>query len=86
MTTRVYLASAVVRDEPMQARDLPVERFFVNASDVKEVWVETESDKVPDVGRAASFALISPVSIGFRRITGTVERKVDKTRRPPSGD
>jgi hypothetical protein len=86
MTTRVYLAAAVVRDEPMQPRDLPVERFFVNASEVREVWVETESDKVPEVGRAASFALVTPIDIGFRRITGTVERKMDKTRRRPSGD
>lgn len=81
MTTRVYLASAMVREEPMEARDLPAERFFVNASDVKEVWVETESDKVPDIGRVATFALVSPIGIGFRRITGTVERKIDKSRR-----
>lgn len=82
MTTRVYLTSATVRDEPMQAKDLPAERFFVNASDVKEVWVETESDKVPEIGRAVSFSMVSPVDIGFRRITGTVERKLDKSRRP----
>jgi hypothetical protein len=81
MTTRVYLASASVRDEPMQPRDLPVERFFVNATDVHEVWVETESDKVPDVGRAASFALVNAFDIGFQRIVGTVERKFDKARR-----
>jgi len=82
VTTRVYLASATVRDEPMQARDLPAERFFVNASDVKEVWVETESDKVPEIGRAVSFSLASQIEIGFQRITGTVERKLDKSRRP----
>ena len=81
MTTRVYLASVSVRDEPMQARDLPAERFFINATDVHEVWVETESDKVPEVGRAASFALIRVHDIGFRRIVGTVERRLDKTRR-----
>jgi hypothetical protein len=81
VTTRVYLASATVRDEVMQPRDLPAERFFVNATDVHEVWVETESDKVPDVGRAASFALVHPMDIGFRRIVGTVERKFDKARR-----
>lgn len=81
MTTRVYLASATVRDEAMQPRDLPAERFFVNATGVREVWVETESDKVPDVGRAASFALVNVEDIGFRRIVGTVERKFDKSRR-----
>jgi hypothetical protein len=77
----VYLASAVVRDEAMQPRDLPAERFFVNAAEVREVWVETESDKVPDVGKAASFALVNPMDLGFRRIIGTVERKFDKARR-----
>lgn len=81
MTTRVYLASVSVRDEPMQARDLPAERFFINATDVHEVWVETESDKVPEVGRAASFALVHANDIGFRRIVGTVERRLDKARR-----
>ena len=81
MTTRVYLAAAMVREEPMQARDLPAERFFVNASEVNEVWVETESPNVPDIGKAVAFSLISPMDIGFRRITGTIERKLDKTRR-----
>jgi hypothetical protein len=76
----VYLASVVVRDEAMQPKDLPVERFFINAGEVREVWVETESDKVPDVGRVATFALVNPIDIGFRRITGTVERRLDKSR------
>ncbi len=65
----------------MQPRDLPAERFFVNATDVHEVWVETESDMVPEVGRATSFALVHGADIGFRRIVGTVERKFDKARR-----
>jgi hypothetical protein len=82
VTTRVYLAAATLRDEPMQPRDLPAERVFVNASDVSEVWVETESDdQVPDIGRVATFALVNPLDIGFRRITGTVERRIDKSRR-----
>ena len=81
MTTRVYLVSAMFRDEPMQPRDLPAERVFVNAADVQEVWVETESDKVPEMGRAVAFALVNPLEIGFVRITGTVERKLDKSRR-----
>lgn len=81
MTTRVYLAAAMFREEPMQPKDLPAERVFVNASEVKEVWVETESDKVPEIGRAVAFSLVNPIEVGFRRITGTVERKLDKSRR-----
>jgi hypothetical protein len=57
---------------------LPVERVFVNASDVAEVWVETESPGLPDVGRVASFALARPLEIGFCRVVGTVERKIHK--------
>ena len=78
MTFRVYLAVARVDDEPPQSSDLPVERVFVNASDVPEVWVETESHAVPEIGRSASFALPRPMDLGFTRITGTVERKVRK--------
>lgn len=85
MTTRVYLASATFRDGPMETRDLAAERVFVNASGVEEVWVETESDAVPDVGRAVAFSLVMPMEIGFRRVTGTVERKLDKTRGQASG-
>lgn len=81
MTIRVYLAAAMFREGPAEQRDLTAERVFVNASDVSEVWVETESDNVPEIGKAASFALVSPIDIGFRRITGTVERKLDKARR-----
>ena len=78
MTFRVYLAAARVDDGAPQSSDLPVERVFVNASDVSEVWVETESQSVPDVGRAASFALRRSMDIGFTRVTGTVERKFRK--------
>ena len=78
MTFRVYLTAARVDDGAPQTSDLPVERVFVNASDVLEVWVETESQAVPDVGRAASFALQRPMDIGFSRVTGTIERKVSK--------
>lgn len=79
MTTRIYLASATFRDEPMQPKDIAAERVFVNAGDVKEVWIETESDNVPDIGRAVSFSLVNSLEIGFRRITGTIERKLDKS-------
>ena len=78
MTTRVYLANAKVTDDAPARGDLPVERFFVNGSDVPEVWVETESAAVPDVGRAASFSLGRSLNIGFSRITGTIERKLAK--------
>jgi len=78
MTTRVYLAAARLIDEAPAASDLPVERVFINASDVPEVWVETESPSVPEVGKSASFALSRSLNVGFVRITGTVERRVLK--------
>lgn len=78
MTTRVYLASARLIDEQPLPTDLPVERVFVNAADVAEVWVETESPSVPDIGRAAGFALRRSLDLGFVRITGTIERRVRK--------
>ncbi len=78
MTIRVYLAAARLIDESPLASDLPVERVFVNASDVPEVWVETESPSVPEVGKAAGFALSRSMNVGFLRITGTVERRVAK--------
>jgi hypothetical protein len=57
---------------------LPAERLFVHASEVPEVWVETESTAVPALGRAVAFSLARPMALGFDRITGTVERKVRK--------
>ncbi len=78
MTTRVYLTAARFVDEPPLPTDLPVERVFVNASDVPEVWVEAESPSIPEVGRNASFALRREMHLGFTRITGTIERKVRK--------
>lgn len=78
MTTRVYLANAKVTDDTPNRGDLPAERFFVNGSDVPEIWVETESTAVPEVGRAISFFLVRSLSIGFSRISGTVERKLVK--------
>ena len=80
MTTRVYLASVTFRDDALEPRDLPAERVFVNGTGVEEVWVETESDAVPDVGRAVAFSMLISMNIGFRRVTGTVERKLDKSR------
>ena len=78
MTSRVYLALARLIDENPLPTDLPAERVFVNASDVPEVWVETESPSVPDIGRAVTFALRRSLDVGFTRITGTVERHVQK--------
>lgn len=78
MTYRIYLAAPRFTDSPPSPSDLPAERVFVNATDVPEVWVETESTSVPEVGRLVSFALQRPLDIGFDRITGTVERRVQK--------
>ncbi|MGC4106126.1 MAG: hypothetical protein QM753_07190 [Thermomicrobiales bacterium] len=75
MTTRVYLNNAKVTSDAPDRGDLPAERFFVNGSDVPEVWVETESQAIGEVGRAASFFLTRSLDIGFTRITGTIERK-----------
>ena len=75
MTTRVYLTAARFLSESPQDTDLPIERVFVNSSDVAEIWVETESPNIPDVGKAASFALSRPMDLGFTRVTGTIERK-----------
>ena len=84
MTMRVYLTAARVEDGAPQAGDLPAERFFVHASEVQEIWVETESEAVPERGKAVSFALARPMDIGFGRITGTIERRVAK--RPKRAD
>lgn len=81
MTVRVYLAAARLLPGPPQPSDLPAERVFVHASDLPEVWVETESRGVPERGRSVSFALARPMAIGFERIVGTVERVMVKQRR-----
>lgn len=81
MTIRVYLAAASVATGPPQSGDLPAERIFVHASEVPEVWVETESTALLDRGRAVSFALARPMDLGFERISGTIERTVSKRAR-----
>ena len=81
MTIRVYLTSARLVDGPPEPGDLPAERVFVHASEVPEVWVETESQGVPEPGRAVAFALARPMEIGFGRVTGTIERRVNKRTR-----
>ena len=88
MTVRVYLAVAAVRflSGPPEATDLPAERVFVHASQVPEVWVETESRAVPAPGRTVAFALAWHMEIGFERVVGTVERTVTKRARRPESD
>ncbi|MEA2531995.1 MAG: hypothetical protein QOG89_3639 [Thermomicrobiales bacterium] len=78
MTMRVYLQAARLLQGPPQASDLPAERIFIHASEVPELWVETESRAVPPPGRAVAFAFTHHLDIGFERIVGTVERAVSK--------
>ncbi|GIW04674.1 MAG: hypothetical protein KatS3mg059_1294 [Thermomicrobiales bacterium] len=81
MTVRVYLQAAHLLPGPPQPGDLPAERVFIHASEVPELWVETESIAVPPPGRAVSFALVRPLDLGIERIVGTVERAVRKGTR-----
>ena len=83
MTVRVYLQAARLLQESPQAGDLPAERIFIHASEVPEIWVETESGAVPETGRAVSFALARPMEIGVDRIVGTIERRVEKRAKRP---
>ncbi len=85
MTVRVYLAAASVAPGPPLPGDLPAERVIVHASEVPEVWVETESTAIPDRGRAVAFALARPMDLGFERVVGTIERKVNKRIRSRDG-
>ena len=82
MTVRVYLQAARMMPGPPEAGDLPAERVFIHASDLPEIWVETESGVVPERGRAVSFALARTMDLGFERVVGTVERTLDKGNRP----
>jgi hypothetical protein len=86
MTVRVYLAAARLAPGPPRPGDLPAERLFVHASDLPEVWVETESGNVPEPGRSVSFVLSRPMRLGFERIIGTVERKVSKRQSKRVGE
>jgi hypothetical protein len=81
MTVRVYLAAARIIAEPARSGDIPVERLFVHASDLPELWIETESLSVPSPGRSVSFCLAGEVDFGVNRIVGTVERIVSKESR-----
>jgi hypothetical protein len=78
MTTRLYLRAVTVGDGTPSPEAIAVERFFVNASEPSEVWVETEAQTSPEPGRAGSFTLSQNMELGFRNIFGTVERKIQK--------
>jgi hypothetical protein len=78
MTVRIYLRAVRFDPAPPEPTDLPAERVFVHASEVPEVWVETETATPPERGKAVAFALVRPMNIGFTRILGTVERAVSK--------
>lgn len=85
MTLRVYLGAAKFHDEAPKQGDLPAERIFIHASEVPELWVETEASNVPGPGRSAAFALTHHLDIGICRVTGTIERVVDKSTRERLG-
>ncbi len=78
MTIRVYMQAVSLMPGPPVEGDLPAERVFIHASDVPEFWVETEATSVPERGRSVSFVLARPMGVGFERISGTVERTLDK--------
>ena len=81
MTVRVYLAAGQLLTGAGQPGDLPAERVFIHASEVPELWVETESAAVPAPRRTVGFVLAHPVDFGVDRVTGTVERVVNKQSR-----
>lgn len=78
MTVRLFLTSVRIHEGAPENGDIPVERFFINASELPEVWVDTESTRAPDRGKSATFALARDMHLGFVRISGTVERKVQR--------
>lgn len=78
MRTRLFLKAVEVHAGEGQDGDIPVERFFVNAGDLPEVWVDVEAATVPVKGRSVTFVLARDLGLGFTRITGTVERAVRK--------
>jgi hypothetical protein len=84
MTTRIYLQAVRMLPGPPEEGDLLAERVFIHASGPAEIWVETESRRIPERGRSVSFALVRTLGLGFERITGTVERTFDKRARRTS--
>ena len=78
MTVRVYLSPAKLLEGPAELDDVPAERLFVQAGELPELWVETESRRVPAPGKSVAFSLTRVHDLGFERIVGTVERVVSK--------
>lgn len=78
MTVRIYLGAVSVLDSPPQAGDIPAERLFIDASELGEIWIDTEHFAVPEVGRSITFSFPRPLGIGFERVSGTVERAIDR--------
>lgn len=78
MTVRLYLTSVTILPGPPQPDDIPVERLFINASDLPEIWVDTESARTPERGKSAAFALARDMRLGFVRLSATIERKVQR--------
>jgi len=78
MTVRLFLTSVKILEGTPETGDVLVERLFINASELSEVWVDTESARTPDRGKSAVFALARDMRLGFVRISGTVERKVQR--------
>lgn len=78
MTVRIYLGAVSVLDGPPQPGDIPAERLFIDASELGEIWVDTEHSAVPEVGRSITFSFPRPLGIGFERVSGTVERAIDR--------
>ena len=78
MTIRVYLQAVHLTPGPPTEGDLPAERVFIHASDPLEIWIETESSNIPERGRSVNFAMVRTTGVGFERISGTVERTLDK--------
>jgi len=84
MTMRVYLQAARLLQESPQASDIPAERIFIHASEVPELWVETESKAVPGPGKVVTFAFAHHLDIGFERVVGTVDAP-ERHRAAPGG-
>jgi hypothetical protein len=81
MTVRVYLQAGRFYDEAPQPGDLLAERLFVQAGEFTETWVETEMTNVPPVGKSVAFSIPLVSGSGLQRVTGTVERRVNKKTR-----
>jgi hypothetical protein len=78
MTIRLYIAAARLLPGPPEPGDLPIVRLFIDASELHEFWIETERRDVPEVGKSVTFSLPRPLDLGFERVAGTIERRIDK--------